>query len=497
MCPEHQGWVLGYQPNKSIWTAPRFPTDMVKDKLRVEYIRKLSTSGQVAGNGYRCLMQLCGVDDDQELPYMTLQLFCTSVPNKDIKCAMGGENVLALVLLDPECGEGGKGLKLLNDKKDLQDRPETSQLYCQVWQAMVKWVSQELWPRQDNDIINTSGNGVSTHDHEGTNAAGDATVPGGDLDVNTYNQQGESAQLQALEGVQAMAGQGVEQGRIQPTSMVTLGKSIPNTDRAAGADEAGPSTPDPNARCTPVPRQGKRALNAAVAADASADKRIATGKATKRAGDGGIASGAGDDEQVLVCVPTLPVSSSPLQHVGKRYWLWWRGDKKWYAGQITKYDPTKGQRGQGLHHMTYDDGETEWLDMRKETKCPCNPGDAEPPPPPPTPVRAAAAVRRQPDTTAGAGGSPGSSNQPDSKGKSSSVKPASEDAMMKLIRKQRTNLTQLCSYWQQAKGATSTPHMHAAQVKKVLRTIDRIEQDAKDMTTKAKQQLQQAGMDST
>lgn len=181
---------------------------------------------------------------------------------------------------------------------------------------------------------------------QGTNAAGDATVPGGDLDVNTYNQQGESAQLQALEGVQAMAGQGVEQGRIQPTSMVTLGKSIPNTDRAAGADEAGPSTPDPNARCTPVPRQGKRALNAAVAADASADKRIATGKATKRAGDGGIASGAGDDEQVLVCVPTLPVSSSPLQHVGKRYWLWWRGDKKWYAGQITKYDPTKGQRGQ-------------------------------------------------------------------------------------------------------------------------------------------------------
>lgn len=107
---------------------------------------------------------------------------------------------------------------------------------------------------------------------------------------------------------------------------------------------------------------------------------------------------------------------------------------------------------QGLHHMTYDDGETEWLDMRKETKCPCNPGDAEPPPPPPTPVRAAAAVRRQPDTTAGAGGSPGSSNQPDSKGKSSSVKPASEDAMMKLIRKQRTNLTQLCSYWQQVRG---------------------------------------------
>lgn len=54
-------------------------------------------------------------------------VFCTSVPNKDIKCAMGGENVLALVLLDPECGEGGKGLKLLNDKKDLQDRPVSDQ----------------------------------------------------------------------------------------------------------------------------------------------------------------------------------------------------------------------------------------------------------------------------------------------------------------------------------------------------------------------------------
>lgn len=37
--------------------------------------------------------------------------------------------------------------------------------------------------------------------------------------------------------------------------------------------------------------------------------------------------------------------------------MFWAEESEWYAGQITAADST------GRHHIRYDDGDTEWLDL--------------------------------------------------------------------------------------------------------------------------------------
>ena len=47
--------------------------------------------------------------------------------------------------------------------------------------------------------------------------------------------------------------------------------------------------------------------------------------------------------------------------VGRRLKVWWPKDSAWYAGTITAFN------GRTKHTITYDDGETEVLNLSKET----------------------------------------------------------------------------------------------------------------------------------
>jgi hypothetical protein len=40
--------------------------------------------------------------------------------------------------------------------------------------------------------------------------------------------------------------------------------------------------------------------------------------------------------------------------------VWWVADGAWYTGTINAFEDGKG------HHVKYDDGEEEWLDLTKE-----------------------------------------------------------------------------------------------------------------------------------
>ncbi len=48
--------------------------------------------------------------------------------------------------------------------------------------------------------------------------------------------------------------------------------------------------------------------------------------------------------------------------VDKRIRVWWPLDHHWYVGTVKMYDPLSGR-----HTIHYDDGDTEALDLAKET----------------------------------------------------------------------------------------------------------------------------------
>jgi DNA mismatch repair protein MSH6 len=47
--------------------------------------------------------------------------------------------------------------------------------------------------------------------------------------------------------------------------------------------------------------------------------------------------------------------------VGRRCKVFWRDDKAWYKGMISRYDDSLSK-----HLVEYDDGDTEWLNLTAE-----------------------------------------------------------------------------------------------------------------------------------